>query len=934
MKKKLMGVIVVLFSLVFTLALVACGGSGIKLDKTELSMTVGDTQTLKVTNEDGSAFDGTVTWSSSDAAVASVSSRGVVTAQKEGTATVTAEADSAKATCVVTVKAKEVITVEFTDEAGTKITSLSVERGETKTVKAVASNGGNATFAVSNGQYASVTQDGNTATVTGLFPTEENTGLKLYATVGSVRAELPVTVTFTNKSDTWYNMASDGEGGCVGQNKVELNKWAYWGDRPGWNSGNVVFDVAEYLGDSASSEAGSVHFHYVASAFGNYPTSCVQITYRSAGEGGKLKTGVYYKLTADITSSAAGVVTLNGTEITLTAGKNSVEVYFLHADDGRIYGETEYTNIYYTAIFLLMGAESTGTTIPEAEITIENLHWTEFTPEPLKAPTVTVSGKTVTIADTNSAEYVSGYRLGLFAEGGTAPVYVIPNAKIGANTVDDAKYDEGTYTARAMATGKDARHTDSAWSEDSAEYVVSHGGKTAYDLSSATEVEANTYPGIWYFNAETNGIENAKYEDGKISFTVTGGNNWYSNQLFYQNSRLAAGEYTISMKIKATIEQEGIVHLNGNRITLQNGENDITIKKYTQNIGGTTISLQMGEPTADYSGTTAVMVGSFEIYDIVYTAEAAEQPGAEYTPNYDKLTNAAEADAQNDEWSYWYVQDVAWNCGDVVNMTEAKIENGTITLTYTGGSAWYAIQLFYKNSALSKGSYKLTLKINVTKDCNITLNGTVVELHSGDNDVEVTFVNTAASALSLQMGTVNPEQLVTDITVKVSGVKWTALGGAPDPTPAEPLEGFEYHEESSVLNGWGYWNDQGWVGSNVTVGEKSLEKNDDGSFDIAVKFSVTGACDFGFQIFYNDPAHETGKEYRLTFKITSKTDCTITVNGKQYDLKAGVATDVDVTFTYNYNSADGQTFSLFDMQVKVADGDYDLTLENITWTEN
>ncbi|WP_310602506.1 Ig-like domain-containing protein [Anaerosporobacter sp.] len=65
------------------------------------TLSVGFTKTLKVDNAGG-----TVTWSSSKASVASVSSKGVVTAKKAGTATITAKTPSGqKLTCKVTVKA-------------------------------------------------------------------------------------------------------------------------------------------------------------------------------------------------------------------------------------------------------------------------------------------------------------------------------------------------------------------------------------------------------------------------------------------------------------------------------------------------------------------------------------------------------------------------------------------------------------------------------------------------------------------------------------------------------------------------------------------------------------------------------------------------------------------------------------------------------------
>ncbi|MCD8078067.1 MAG: lectin like domain-containing protein [Lachnospiraceae bacterium] len=76
----------------------------VTLNKTSLSLTVGKTSTLKATHTPTRTTDSeTVTWSSSDTSVATVSSAGKVTAKGVGTAKITAKIGSKKATCTVTV---------------------------------------------------------------------------------------------------------------------------------------------------------------------------------------------------------------------------------------------------------------------------------------------------------------------------------------------------------------------------------------------------------------------------------------------------------------------------------------------------------------------------------------------------------------------------------------------------------------------------------------------------------------------------------------------------------------------------------------------------------------------------------------------------------------------------------------------------------------
>lgn len=76
----------------------------ITLSQTNLSLEKGETATLTATVAPADATDKTVSWSSSDASVATVSSSGLVTAVKAGKATITATAGGKSAQCVVSVK--------------------------------------------------------------------------------------------------------------------------------------------------------------------------------------------------------------------------------------------------------------------------------------------------------------------------------------------------------------------------------------------------------------------------------------------------------------------------------------------------------------------------------------------------------------------------------------------------------------------------------------------------------------------------------------------------------------------------------------------------------------------------------------------------------------------------------------------------------------
>lgn len=84
--------------------------TGVTVNKSNTSITVGGVEQLTATVEPNNATDKTVTWSSNAQSVATVSDTGLVTAVAPGTATITATTNdgSHTATCIVTVTAKVV----------------------------------------------------------------------------------------------------------------------------------------------------------------------------------------------------------------------------------------------------------------------------------------------------------------------------------------------------------------------------------------------------------------------------------------------------------------------------------------------------------------------------------------------------------------------------------------------------------------------------------------------------------------------------------------------------------------------------------------------------------------------------------------------------------------------------------------------------------
>ena len=106
----------------------------VTLDRAELTLTEGETETLTATVKPDNADNRKVTWSSDKTEIARVDGAGRVTAVKAGEAviTVTTEDGGKTATCKVTVKAKTVSVTEVTLDK----TELTLTEGETETLTA------------------------------------------------------------------------------------------------------------------------------------------------------------------------------------------------------------------------------------------------------------------------------------------------------------------------------------------------------------------------------------------------------------------------------------------------------------------------------------------------------------------------------------------------------------------------------------------------------------------------------------------------------------------------------------------------------------------------------------------------------------------------------------------------------------------------------
>ena len=224
-KRKLLTVILLAFVTTLMLAcavfFTACGNNqtpgidpdddkdiavtAVSLNKTSLTLEVGESYTLVVTVSPSNATDKSVTWSSANSSVASVSA-GKVTAKSEGTTTITAEAHNGKkATCTVIVNEPAPEVIEVTSVALNK-TSLTLEIGESETLTA--------TVLPSNATDKSVTwasSDQSVATVASGKVTAIGSGTATITATTNNGKTATCTVTVTNPyADFSFTLSGNG----------------------------------------------------------------------------------------------------------------------------------------------------------------------------------------------------------------------------------------------------------------------------------------------------------------------------------------------------------------------------------------------------------------------------------------------------------------------------------------------------------------------------------------------------------------------------------------------------------------------------------------------------------------------------------------------------------------------------------------------------
>ena len=249
--------------------------TGIKLDKTELALSVGGVGTLKATVAPEDATDKTIIWTSSSTAIATVDANGNVTGVAAGTATITAQAGDKTATCVVTVTAAPV---------GKTINLSTLEED------CVAQNGDvlTGTLEGSTQPYKITIADGATVTLNGV-------------TINGV----------SNDSYKWAGITCAGEANIILKDGTTNTVKGFYQDYPG-----ILAAVGHTLTIKGTGSLTASSNGFGAGIGGGYNISCGNIKIQDGtitATGGSSAAGI-----GSATSGSCGSITISGGTVTAT----------------------------------------------------------------------------------------------------------------------------------------------------------------------------------------------------------------------------------------------------------------------------------------------------------------------------------------------------------------------------------------------------------------------------------------------------------------------------------------------------------------------------------------------------------------------------------------------------------------------------------------
>lgn len=891
MKKKWLTSVVLALCIALVASLfTACGKKKvtIELSQTTLSLTVGDSATLTATTSNGKDVE----WSSSDTKIATVSSRGGVTAQGAGTATITATCGKATATCSVTVTEKVVIGFTFTNAAGETLTEATVDRDGTLQLNAAASD--NSPITSWESQDASIASVSSTGLVSGVFDGETYIVVKTATGQGSIK----VTVV-----DNFQ-----GEKYAITDTKT-AGKWYYHINGDGGRTHELTRN--EYRG-------GVVSFGYTGSC--NWSIGDVSL----AIAGDSSVTEGWHTLKAKIKASAAMNVSVNGTAVKLAEGDNNIEVAYQ-----QIVGQDSMVIVFAVGV-------------NDATVVVSDYEWSSFTPVTLATPTFTRDGNAIAISTTDT-KGIAAYQIGLFKAGEATPVFT-QNIGGASGTLDTSDCEEdGTFIIRVRTVGNPG-YTSSEWSTGDTETVVVANGGLTYDLISGGESSSLT-SGKWEYWTEGSQPSVAEYKNGTVTYKTTYlGWDWYGTQLFRHYSDFATGDNVkISMKVNAS--HAGSITVCGTPFAIAAGDNNIVVYK-AQAEGSATIGMQFAvqgggegteypnfpagtqeEPVELTFAISNIKVETFEPIKLAGSTIAVDEDNAFTITDEDntgKTVDGYRIEIFNGETSV-KTQTVTTKTG---NLDVAELGAGSFTAKvttlghgmYLNGDASAACDAFTVTalsaptiSVDTANEYAYTITdtndAEFVKSYIISVGNKRFEVTSKTGKLDISTISTGTYDVKVKVVAskkyASAESAAISVEIENANAGYTLVTNAG--------EGWE----NTNVDTWGAWADQGWCGSTVTVTSAAYSNG-----TVTLTFTSTGECTFGLQLKYKNSEYAAGTSY--SFDIVSTSDMAIQVgsgSASVTNLTAGASQHLTGTESAN-----------FYLQVNIAGNvSGTITISNVVW---
>ena len=229
----------------------------VSLNKSEMTLTEGESETLAATVTPENAENKSIIWSSNNEAVATVDANGTVIAKRAGTAVITATSTNGKsAGCTVTVEKKQIPVTEVRLSEST----VGIVEGSTYKLTATVlpentTDSKNVSWSSNNEAVATVDANGNVTAKragTAVITATSTNGKTAGCTVTVSRKEIPITEISLDKSS-----ATLTEGETTTLVATVLPENTTYGKSVKWSSSNVAVATVDLMGKVTAKSAGT-----------------------------------------------------------------------------------------------------------------------------------------------------------------------------------------------------------------------------------------------------------------------------------------------------------------------------------------------------------------------------------------------------------------------------------------------------------------------------------------------------------------------------------------------------------------------------------------------------------------------------------------------------------------------------------------------------